>query len=162
MRQKTYPYYLAGRPVQANTDLSVTNKYTGEPACRVALADRARRLMPALGRPVEAFRGDAPACRAYRRQEVLYHVVHRVTRTAFEELAQALCIEAGKPIRDARGEVTRLVDTFRVAAEECDAYLTVRVPSARHIGARAARATSPSGGGFPSGPAASFLRSTSR
>ena len=30
----------------------------------------------------------------------------------------ALCIEAGKPIHDARGEVTRLIDTFRIAAEE--------------------------------------------
>jgi aldehyde dehydrogenase (NAD+) len=29
-----------------------------------------------------------------------------------------LCIEAGKPIRDARGEVTRLIDTFRIAAGE--------------------------------------------
>jgi acyl-CoA reductase-like NAD-dependent aldehyde dehydrogenase len=35
-----------------------------------------------------------------------------------DELAHALCIEAGKPIRDARGEVTRLIDTFRIAAEE--------------------------------------------
>src|SRR4030095_6305308 len=31
---------------------------------------------------------------------------------------EALCIEAGKPIRDSRGEVERLIDTFRVAAEE--------------------------------------------
>ena len=30
----------------------------------------------------------------------------------------ALCIEAGKPIKDSRGEVARLVDTFRIAAEE--------------------------------------------
>ena len=30
----------------------------------------------------------------------------------------ALCIEAGKPIKDSRGEAGRLVDTFRVAAEE--------------------------------------------
>jgi acyl-CoA reductase-like NAD-dependent aldehyde dehydrogenase len=30
----------------------------------------------------------------------------------------ALCIEAGKPIKDAEGEVTRLIDTFEVAAEE--------------------------------------------
>jgi acyl-CoA reductase-like NAD-dependent aldehyde dehydrogenase len=30
----------------------------------------------------------------------------------------ALCAEAGKPIKDARGEVARLIDTFRVAAEE--------------------------------------------
>jgi acyl-CoA reductase-like NAD-dependent aldehyde dehydrogenase len=30
----------------------------------------------------------------------------------------ALCIEAGKPIKDSRGEVSRLIDTFRIAAEE--------------------------------------------
>ncbi|MDP5040441.1 MAG: aldehyde dehydrogenase family protein, partial [Paraglaciecola sp.] len=36
----------------------------------------------------------------------------------FDELADALCIEAGKPIKDAKGEVTRLIDTFRIAAEE--------------------------------------------
>ena len=36
----------------------------------------------------------------------------------FDELANSLCIEAGKPIRDARGEVTRLIDTFEIAAEE--------------------------------------------
>jgi acyl-CoA reductase-like NAD-dependent aldehyde dehydrogenase len=30
----------------------------------------------------------------------------------------ALCIEAGKPIKDAAGEVTRLIETFRIAAEE--------------------------------------------
>ena len=29
----------------------------------------------------------------------------------------ALCIEAGKPIKDSRGEVTRLIDTFRIASE---------------------------------------------
>ena len=35
-----------------------------------------------------------------------------------DELATSLCIEAGKPIKDARGEVSRLIDTFRIAAEE--------------------------------------------
>jgi acyl-CoA reductase-like NAD-dependent aldehyde dehydrogenase len=54
---------------------------------------------------------------AYRRQEVLLHCAARFQARA-EELAQALCVEAGKPIKDSRGEVTRLVDTFRVAAEE--------------------------------------------
>ena len=32
--------------------------------------------------------------------------------------AEALGIEAGKPINDSKGEVTRLIDTFKVAAEE--------------------------------------------
>ena len=35
-----------------------------------------------------------------------------------EEIAQILTMESGKPIKDARGEVTRTIDTFQVAAEE--------------------------------------------
>jgi acyl-CoA reductase-like NAD-dependent aldehyde dehydrogenase len=53
----------------------------------------------------------------YQRQAVLDHCVKRF-RERFDELAEALCIEAGKPINDSKGEVTRLIDTFRVAAEE--------------------------------------------
>src|SRR5262249_56548619 len=55
--------------------------------------------------------------RAYRRQAVLNHCVRRFEER-FDDLAMSLCIEAGKPIRDSRGEVTRLIDTFRIAAEE--------------------------------------------
>ena len=36
MLKPTYPYYLANAPVAANTDLEVTDKYTGEVATRVA------------------------------------------------------------------------------------------------------------------------------
>ncbi len=54
---------------------------------------------------------------AYERQAVLAHCVTRFQERA-DELAYALCIEAGKPIRDSRGEVGRLIDTFRIAAEE--------------------------------------------
>ena len=53
----------------------------------------------------------------YQRKAVLDHCVKRFEER-FDELAQALCIEAGKPIKDAKGEVTRLIDTFRIAAEE--------------------------------------------
>jgi acyl-CoA reductase-like NAD-dependent aldehyde dehydrogenase len=48
---------------------------------------------------------------------VLSHCAGRFRERA-EELAQTLCVEAGKPIRDSRGEVSRLIDTFRIAAEE--------------------------------------------
>ena len=36
---------------------------------------------------------------AYERQEVLYHCVARFRERA-EEMAYALCVEAGKPIRE--------------------------------------------------------------
>ena len=54
---------------------------------------------------------------AYERVAVLEHCVRSFEERA-EELALALCIEAGKPIRDSRGEVTRLIDTFKIAAGE--------------------------------------------
>ena len=91
------------------------DKYTGRVATRVAMADAAT-IDEAIAWSVKA----APAMAAmapYERQAVLYHCVERF-QSRFDELAEALCIEAGKPIKDAKGEVTRLVDTFRVAAEE--------------------------------------------
>ncbi len=115
MLRESYPYYLANKPVAANTDLVVTNKYTGEPATRVALADPAA-IDQAIAAAVDAFR-HTRKMPAYQRQEVLNHVVKRVGER-HEELSKALAVEAGKPIRDARGEVTRLIDTFRIAAEE--------------------------------------------
>ena len=112
---ETYPYYLASRPEFANADLAVTDKYTGEVATRVALAGPAA-IDEGIASAVEAA-GPMAAMASYERQEVLTHCVGRF-RERFDELAMALCIEAGKPIRDARGEVTRLIDTFRIAAEE--------------------------------------------
>ena len=115
MLKPRYPYYLANAAVFANEDLEVTDKYTGAVATRVAMAD-ARAIDAAIEAAVEAQEAMA-AMPAYARQEVLEHCVKRF-RERFDELAYALCIEAGKPIKDARGEVTRLIDTFRVAAEE--------------------------------------------
>ncbi|MBN1827122.1 MAG: aldehyde dehydrogenase family protein [Candidatus Eisenbacteria bacterium] len=115
MLKPTYPFYLANEPMEPNHDLVVTDKYSGETAARVALAD-AKHIDRGIAAAVEAA---APMRRmpAYERQEVLNHCVARFRERA-DELAHALCVEAGKPIRDARGEVSRLIDTFRYAAEE--------------------------------------------
>ncbi len=115
MLAERYPFYLANRPEQPNADLEVTDKYSGEVATRVAMASPAD-IDRAITAAVEAERPmrELPP---WRRQQVLEHCVARF-RERDEELALALCIEAGKPIRDARGEVTRLIDTFRIAAEE--------------------------------------------
>jgi acyl-CoA reductase-like NAD-dependent aldehyde dehydrogenase len=115
MLKESYPYYLANKPVQANTDLEVIDKYTHGVASHTALAD-ADAIERAIAAAVDAT-GPMRKLKAYQRQAVLDHCVTRF-RERSEELAMALCIEAGKPIRDARGEVTRLIDTFRVAAEE--------------------------------------------
>lgn len=111
----TYPLYLANEAQQPNTDLAVTDKFTGEVATRVALAD-AKTIDAGIQAAHEAQHAMA-AMPAYERQAVLQHCVDRFKERQ-DELAYALCIEAGKPIRDSRGEVGRLIDTFRIAAEE--------------------------------------------
>ena len=111
----TYPLYLANEAVQPNTDLAVTDKYSGEVATRTALA-----TPEIIDQAIAAAVSAAPAMAemaSYERQAVLAHCVKRFTERQ-EELALALCIEAGKPIKDSRGEVGRLIDTFRIAAEE--------------------------------------------
>ena len=115
MLKPTYPYYLANAPVAANTDLEVTDKYSGNVATRVALAD-AKAIDAAIAAAVDA-QEPLRKMRPFQRQAVLEHCVKRF-RERQDELALALCIEAGKPIRDSRGEATRLIDTFKVAAEE--------------------------------------------
>jgi acyl-CoA reductase-like NAD-dependent aldehyde dehydrogenase len=111
----TYPLYLANKAWDGNADLEVTDKYTGEIAFRVALA-RPEQIEAGIAAAVRAAEPMARMA-AYERQEVLAHCVARF-KERFDELAHALCVEAGKPIRDAEGEVTRLIDTFRIAAEE--------------------------------------------
>ena len=115
MLKESYPYYLASEPHYANTDLDVTNKYTGEVATKVAMAD-ADTIDKAIAAAEEAQPAMA-AMAPFERQALLEHCVKRFTERA-DELAQALCIEAGKPIKDAKGEVSRLIDTFKIAAEE--------------------------------------------
>ena len=110
-----YPLYLNNEAVQPNTDLEVTDKYTNEVAFRTALATP-DVIEEAIAGAVAATEPMA-AMASYERQNVLQHCVDRF-KERFDELAYSLCVEAGKPIKDAEGETTRLIDTFRIAAEE--------------------------------------------
>ena len=110
-----YPLYLNNKAVQPNTDLAVTDKFTGEVAFRTALATP-DVIDEAIAGAVRA----APAMAklaSFEKRDVLDHCVRRFTERK-DELAYALCVEAGKPIADSEGEVARLIDTFRIAAEE--------------------------------------------
>ena len=115
MLRKTYPYYLANRPQQPNAALAVLDKYSGKVATRVALPD-ARATEKAIAAAVKATR-PMREFKPWARQAVLQHCASRFAERR-DELAYALCVEAGKPIADAAGEVTRLIETFRIAAEE--------------------------------------------
>ncbi len=115
MLRSRYPYYLANAPAEGSATLPVFDKYSGAKAAEVALASAAV-LDVAISWAVKAARPMAEFA-GYEKAEVLEHCVRRFTERQ-EELAVALCIEAGKPIKDSRGEVTRLIDTFKIAAGE--------------------------------------------
>ena len=113
---KEYPFYIANQPETPDRQpLEVLHKYTGEVAAQVPLATAAD-----IDRGIDAATQAAPGMAdmpAYERRSVLNHCVKRF-RERFDELAHALCVEAGKPIKDSRGEVQRLIDTFQIAADE--------------------------------------------
>src|SRR4051812_14846852 len=113
--KKTYPLYIANQAWAGNADLEVTDKFTGQVAFRVAMA-RPEQIEAGIAAAVEAAEPMARMA-SYERQDVLIHCVDRF-KERFDELAYALCVEAGKPIKDSEGEATRLIDTFRIAAEE--------------------------------------------
>lgn len=115
MLNKTYPYYLANQPQTAKTMLEVFDKFSGKLATRVAVPD-ARATEKAVAAAVKAAK-PMREFKPWARQAVLQHCAARFAKRR-DELAEALCIEAGKPIKDAAGEVTRLIETFRIAAEE--------------------------------------------
>lgn len=115
--RQIYPYYVANRAVTKTVQqaMAVTDKYTGKVATHVSLADAAT-IDTAIQRGVQAEKAmrELPS---YQRQEILSYVANEI-RQRSEEFAHTITIEMGKPIRDARVEVSRAVDVFAIAAEE--------------------------------------------
>eukprot|EP01083_Nonionella_stella_P132715 403498_1 len=111
-----YPLYLGSKPVYTKDTVPVLDKSTNEECTRVCLATHSD-IDRAIGLAAEAA-GPMARMPTYARKHALCAIVAEL-KGRHEELAMALCIEAGKPIKDARGEVTRCIDTFEIAAEEC-------------------------------------------
>lgn len=115
MLRDEYPLYLAGRPTETRQRLEVLNKYTGRPATSAALADRAT-VEQAIAAAAAAFDATRRLA-AFQRQRILSHIAHQLAER-YEEFAHVLAGEVGKPMRDARTEVSRAIDTFQLAAAE--------------------------------------------
>lgn len=115
MIKSSYPLYLGNEPVTTPSSIDVTNKFTGEKIASVSSASK-ETIDKAIALSVEA-RHAMGALASFERQAILEECVQEF-RKRKEEFAHAVCVEAGKPIRDARGEVDRMIDTFKTAAEE--------------------------------------------
>ena len=115
MLDPNYPYYIANRMRTSQHLLEVRNKFSGTIATHVAIPD-AGAMEEAIAGAVKA---NTPMrdLKPWARQAVLRHCAQRFEAHR-DELAQITCVESGKTIRDAASEVTRLIETFYIAAEE--------------------------------------------
>lgn len=109
------PLFLAGRPHPGRSSLPVRDKYRGQILAEAANGD-AELLETAIA-AAHAARPAMASLPAYRRRGILHAISAGIERRA-GEFAETLSRETGKPIRDARVEVERAIDTFRIAGEE--------------------------------------------
>ncbi|GLY21932.1 aldehyde dehydrogenase [Micromonospora sp. NBRC 101691] len=108
-------FFVAGRPVHGEGELTVHHPYDGRPVGRTTHATPAQ--VEAAVAAAAAATTEAAALTAHMRAAALDHVSRRLAERA-EEIARLITAENGKPVKWARVEVTRAVSTFRWAAEE--------------------------------------------
>lgn len=111
-----YPYYCAGKWMKDGTTFDVTSPATGK-----EVGTTFRPSERAVERALSAARDVFPDSRrmsGHRRAALLRGIAAGIEKRA-DSLAGMIVREAGKPIRSARGEVSRSVMTFTEGAEEC-------------------------------------------
>ncbi|MEV6928870.1 aldehyde dehydrogenase family protein [Dactylosporangium sp. NPDC051485] len=109
------PFYIAGRPASSDDAVEIRHPYDGRPvgATSNATPEQVEEAVAAAA----AVAAEAAALPASTRAAALDHVSARLKERA-DEVARLITAENGKPLKWARGEVSRAVSTFRWAAEE--------------------------------------------
>ncbi len=113
--QPAKPILVNGQWVQTPTFQSIHCPYSGDFLASVCQAD-SQHIDQALESMMQAAI-DFAAIPAHIRAKALLHIAQGIT-DRHEEFSKTLSQEAGKPLTDARREVDRGIQTFRLAAEE--------------------------------------------
>ncbi|WUD72906.1 aldehyde dehydrogenase family protein [Streptomyces sp. NBC_00510] len=108
-------FWLAGRPATGEDTFDVVNPYDGSVVASVGVPTPAQ-VEEAVA-AAEAVGAEFAATPAHVRAAALDHVSKRLAERS-EEIARLITAENGKPVKWARGEVSRAVSVFRWAAEE--------------------------------------------
>src|SRR5712671_497398 len=123
---KPHPIFLAGRWVESDDPLVVTNPaHPDEPAGATFNATEAQ-YEEAVEAAVAAFEVTR-VLPAYERGAILRNISAGI-KARREELGRTITLEAGKPIRDSLGEVDRAILTFRLGAEEAERMVGETIP----------------------------------
>src|SRR5439155_18106370 len=108
LQMDLYPLWINGEPWDTGTYLTVTDKATGSPWATVSQAG-AKEVDAAVTAASHTF-AQKPLT-ATQRYEILSRAAGLI-RSRLDELALTMAYEAGKPLRVARAEAERAVDTF--------------------------------------------------
>ena len=114
MLSSKYPLWVGGQLETPNHDLVVFDKFSGLEFARVPLADAA--IIDRALALAESSRAEFSTLAPHKRRDILRFCAARFTERS-AELAVVLVAEAGKPLRDAKAEVDRLIGTFEDAAD---------------------------------------------
>ncbi len=109
------PFLLGSDHGLRPTTAAIHNPYDGSIVAEVCYADAADAERACL-LVQEAF-SETRLLSSWKRAAILNTVADKLSEQT-EHVARLIVLEAGKPITDARNEVSRAIQTFRVAAEE--------------------------------------------
>lgn len=115
---------IAGEWVDGIDRQAVIDKYRLTPCCQLHLPSR-EQVAATVAAAHAAFRRDTLS--AYDRGRILDAAAGLLEQRA-DELVRALQLEAGFTVSDARGELKRCVQTFRLSAEEARRFSGEMVP----------------------------------
>jgi acyl-CoA reductase-like NAD-dependent aldehyde dehydrogenase len=112
---KSYKMYLGGQWVERKEKLDVANPFDNVLVGRVAMASR-EDFSKAIELADKAFvhTRDLPS---YKREQACKQIADSIEQKQ-EVLARTMAREVGKALKDARGEVARAAQVFRISAEE--------------------------------------------
>src|SRR5271169_236366 len=112
---RSFGFFLNGDWITHGRDVVVTSPYDRSMVAVVCEASR-DDVEVAIESAVRAF-AFTRRLSSYQRAAILRKITDGITARR-EEFARTICQEAGKPIKAARIEVERAINTFQIAAEE--------------------------------------------
>lgn len=116
MLKEIVRYPLKVKGVTSNDFKEIKSPYGGEVIGAVAQADE-NAIKAGIALAEETFQNVMRKMPAHQRADILNKTA-RIMQERHEDLARTIALEGGKPIKDARIEITRAIGTFTIAAEE--------------------------------------------
>lgn len=110
-----YKIYCSGKFITTSQILEVTNPYTQQVFATSYLASQ-NHLEEAIN-AAQKVANEMKSLPVYRKYNILMQIADGLELES-GKIAEILCLESAKPLRYAKGEVNRAIQSFRIAAEE--------------------------------------------